>query len=76
MAEEANRPKRRPLTGVVSIEWVDAADPDDPVAEPNFGSFGVTCEPPLEGRRLIALLRWEADNQQKMLDEEESDSGR
>jgi hypothetical protein len=29
--------KRRPLTGVVTIEWVDAADPDDASQPPNFG---------------------------------------
>jgi hypothetical protein len=54
---QADRPKRQPLTGTVSIEWVDAADPDDVDADPNIGWFGVKSEPPLDLRRMIALLR-------------------
>jgi hypothetical protein len=32
---------RTPLTGVVSIEWADAAAPDDKTQPPNFGWFGI-----------------------------------
>ncbi len=75
MTESTPPSKRWPLTGTVSIEWVDAADPSDPEAEPYFGSFGITTDRPLDLRRLVALLHFVAETQQKFLDDEESQNG-
>ena len=61
MAEDQPPERRAPLTGVVSIEWVDGADPSDASEPPNFGWFGVNSEPTLEPQRLLALLREVAD---------------
>ena len=55
-------PPRRPLTGVITIEWVDAGDPDDIAQPPNFGWFSLRTEPQLEDRRLVLLLREVADS--------------
>ncbi len=49
--------KRHPLTGVLRVEWVDGADPDDDSASPNFGWFSCDFEPPLPPERLLVLLR-------------------
>jgi hypothetical protein len=75
MTEESPLPKRWPLTGVVSIEWVEGADPSDSDVEPYFGTFGVKTDRPLDRRRLIALLRWVVENEEQMLDEEEDQNG-
>jgi hypothetical protein len=53
--------QRRPLTGIVSIEWVDGADPTDASVPPNFGWFSLKSEPPLDDARLVLLLREVAD---------------
>ncbi len=53
---ETPRP-RWPLTGIVTIEWVDAADPDDSAAPPNFGWLTAANDRPMEASRLAALLR-------------------
>jgi hypothetical protein len=55
-------PLRRPLTGVITIEWVDAADPDDDAQPPNFGWFSLRTEPQLDDHRLVLLLREIADS--------------
>ena len=47
---------RWPLTGIVTIEWVDAADPDDASAPPNFGWLRAANDRPMEASRLAALL--------------------
>ena len=49
--------KRQPLTGVLRVEWVDGADPNDDSAPPNFGWFSCESEPPLQPERLLVLLR-------------------
>jgi len=48
---------RWPLTGIVTIEWVDGADPDDASAPPNFGWFRAGNDRPIESSRLAVLLR-------------------
>ena len=55
-------PSRWPLTGVITIEWVDAADPDDAAQPPNFGWLSIRAEPQLDDRRLVLLLREIADS--------------
>ncbi|WP_143046957.1 hypothetical protein [Amycolatopsis xylanica] len=63
MADEGGaQSARRPLTGVVSLEWVAAADPADASASQNFGWFSFKSEPPLEPERLVVLLREVADS--------------
>jgi hypothetical protein len=47
---------RRPLTGVITIDWVDTTDPDDANQPPNFG-WSMRPEPMLDDQRLILLLR-------------------
>lgn len=47
---------RRPLTGFLRVEWVDAGDPNDASAPANFGWYSFTTDPPLEAPRLLALL--------------------
>jgi hypothetical protein len=49
-------PARHPLTGVITIDWVDAADPDDANQPPNYG-WSVRSEPRLDDQRLLLLLR-------------------
>ena len=49
--------KRKPLTGILRVEWVDGADPDDDSAVPNFGWFSCDSEPPLAPERLVVPLR-------------------
>jgi hypothetical protein len=49
-------PSRRPLTGVITIDWVDAADPDDADPPSNFG-WSMRPEPMLDDQRLILPLR-------------------
>lgn len=61
MADNQPSKRRAPLTGVVSIEWVDGSDPADASEPPNFGWFGVESEPTLEPQRLLVLLREVAD---------------
>ena len=61
MTENQSSERRTPRTGVVSIEWVDGADPGDASEPPNFGWFGVHSEPTLEPQRLLVLLREVAD---------------
>jgi len=61
---------RGALTGVVSIEWVDAADPDDVTAPPNFGWFSAKSVPSLDRARFIALLRKVADSMEEDPDAE------
>lgn len=51
---------RTPLTGTVTIEWTDAADPDDGAAEASFG-WSIRAEPQMDDERLSALLREIAD---------------
>jgi hypothetical protein len=57
MLNMENRPARWSLTGVVTIEWVDAADPDDPLAPPDFGWLRAGNDRPMGPARLAALLR-------------------
>jgi hypothetical protein len=53
---EHDGPPRRLLTGQVTIDWVDSADPDDVSATPNFG-WSIRSEPALDDERLSILLR-------------------
>jgi hypothetical protein len=55
MASDPTSQARRPLTGTVTIEWVDASEPDDPEAVPNFG-WTLRVDRPLDDRRLRTLL--------------------
>jgi hypothetical protein len=61
---------RWPLTGIVTIEWVDGADPDDSSAPPNFGWLRAANDRPMEASRLATLLREIAAT----LDDEEDES--
>ena len=54
--------RRSPLTGRVCIEWVDAADPEDDAAEPNFGWSLTASESLRDHARLTRLLREVADS--------------
>lgn len=54
--EEEER-RRQPLSGTLTVEWMDAADPNDNTVPPNFGWFRFESDPPLEAPRLLALLR-------------------
>lgn len=56
MAERPDPPIRRPLTGVLTIEWVESADPDDPSAEPNFG-WSMRCDPQIDRHHLGILIQ-------------------
>ena len=60
---ETDRPARWPLTGTLSVEFVDAADPGDASEPPNFGTMGFRCDPQewWNDPRLPELLRWLAD---------------
>ena len=58
----AHRRPPRPLTGILTVEWVDASDPDDASAPPSFGWFNCSSEPPLEPERLALLLHTLADS--------------
>jgi hypothetical protein len=51
------------LTGTLSVEFVDVADPGDAMATPNFGTMSLRCEPPewWDDPRLPEFLRWLAD---------------
>lgn len=49
--------RRQPLSGTLTVEWMDAADPNDSTVPPNFGWFSCESDPPLEAPRLLALLR-------------------
>jgi hypothetical protein len=55
MTEHDGHP-RRLLTGQVTIDWVDSADPDDVSAATNFG-WSIRSEPTLDDERLSILLR-------------------
>lgn len=59
---------RRPLTGFLRVEWVDAGDPNDVSATANFGWFSFTTDPPLEAPRLLALLHRLAESVQEDID--------
>jgi hypothetical protein len=50
-----NRPERKTRTGVVTIEWVDAWEPDDADAESNFG-WSIRVDRPMDDARLRRLL--------------------
>jgi hypothetical protein len=49
-------PSHHPRTGVITIDWVDTADPDNADQPPNFG-WSMRSEPTLDDQRLILLLR-------------------
>jgi hypothetical protein len=53
--------KRRPLTGVLRVEWVDATNVDDGSTAANFGWFDCESQPHLDPVRLLSLLRTLAD---------------
>jgi hypothetical protein len=52
----------RPRTGSLTIEWVDAADPTDAGATPNFGWTLRWSDPPLEDERVRQLLQEVAES--------------
>ena len=60
---DRDRSARWPLTGTLSVEFVDAADPGDETATPNFGTMSFRCEPRewWDDPRLPEFLRWLAD---------------
>jgi hypothetical protein len=56
---------RSPLTGFLSVEWVDAGDPEDANAPANFGWYSISTNPPLDKPRLLELLRRLAESVQE-----------
>lgn len=62
------------LTGTLTVEWVDAADPDDASADPDFGWFQFRSDPPLDVRRLLRLLLDLAETVREELDEAGDDA--
>jgi len=50
--------RRSPLSGTLTIEWVDAANPSDASEPPSFGWSSCKQEPSeMEPERLLVLLR-------------------
>jgi hypothetical protein len=62
------------LTGTLTVEWVDAADPEDAIPVPNFGWSRFDSDPPLDRRRLLRLLLNLAESVREELDEAGADT--
>jgi hypothetical protein len=60
--------QRHALTGFLTVEWVDGADPDDASLPPSFGWSSFKTEPKLYRRRLLVLLHELAATVQEDID--------